>query len=973
MLETVEEIDDYISFLQAKNKPVPDDVYDRRRQLLAQQSITDEEFIFGTMKANNKFMTDEKERVVREMADRLLTEGPDATQPCLLLGKVQCGKTDTFLSVMGLCFDRGIDIAIVMTKGTTTLASQTLQRLKHDFRFFADSDRLDQKRTVIVKDILEIGRRKERIPGLSDPKYKVILVVKKEVTNLKYLNEVFKRDELARSKRILVCDDEADFASRNYYQRQGKISLLKIAQQIEEFIKLPQYCRYLQITATPYSLYLQPDGSVLLRDGDEASPWLPRYTGLVPIHNAYVGGKHYYDLSKDEDSMYSCIFQPVPEDCIDILSSQNEFYLKSNIHSENLDPLNYAIVSYFVATAVRSIQERKNNHRYRSSCLIHCEVAKDKHEGQSELICETLSSIRKAFTKDGLQDLHVFELERRAYESLMRSNELGDNQGEINVQFPDFADVEAEIFSFLKNDEVAVNVVNSANPVTAMLNDSGQLRLERSLNIFIGGNILDRGITIDNMLCFFYGRDPEKFQMDTVLQHARMYGARTKEDMACTRFFTTEKIFEILEKINSIDAVMYDYLKKNRETVRTNEFTRTMVIGYDKRVAPTARNKYTPSNTKTLRRKQLIYPIGFQTGTAGEISETVAKIDRLIESCDGCKNATADDPFFLMPYETAAQIVSLIASTWRYGAEYENEDVEFDVNEMQTALEHCASYAGGYVYCLQRLDRNMGRERVGEMSRTKTRWADAPAQGTYDITPSRAKAIDRPVLMLLRQNGSSEKGWMGTPFYWPVFMTHEEMPEGIFTINGNKKFRPAKEKIQLTTIGNYPQEHVLVLTMMKEPFLYFVHKGCGQENRDMSERNASLFLKKDDSGSFMRVEETDPDKHYDIRSFNKGIFPFEMKDIRYLHMQNSRDFTGSQCLVELDRDCPWEFSYTQHKDFDMLYDETNDWESVQDDSKADWMVHFNVVRVLESVLTEDDQKLLLEICREEDESEGEDY
>lgn len=55
------------------------------------------------------------------------------------------------------------------------------------------------------------------------------------------------------------------------------MSLLKIAEHIENFIKLPSYCRYLQITATPYSLFLQPDGTVQLREGEEASPWLPRF------------------------------------------------------------------------------------------------------------------------------------------------------------------------------------------------------------------------------------------------------------------------------------------------------------------------------------------------------------------------------------------------------------------------------------------------------------------------------------------------------------------------------------------------------------------------------------------------------------------------------------------------------------------------------------------------------------------------
>ena len=490
------------------------------------------------------------------------------------------------------------------------------------------------------------------------------------------------------SKKVLVCDDEADFASRNYYQRKGEISLMKIAEHIEHFITLPRVCRYLQITATPYSLYLQPDGSVQLRDGEEASPWLPRYTGLVPIHEKYIGGKQYYELSEDENSMYSCLFQPVEEECIDILSARNEFYLENNAHSDKLDSLNYAVVSYLFAAAVRSIQvKKKTNKKYYSSCLIHCEIAKRNHAWQEELITEIIEAIKNAFMNKANADLHILDLERDAYDSLKLSNELGNKYELIHEKFPTFGEVEAEVKRILEYNDYTINVVNSENPVSTMLNEKGQLRLEQALNFFIGGNILDRGITIDNMLCFFYGRDPKKFQMDTVLQHARMYGARDKEDMACTRFFTTEDIYDVLKTINSIDSMMYDYLKAHRDTVQTNDFV-SMVIGWDGRINASAASKYTPANTKVLKPKQRILPVGFQTGTEEEIAETIQQIDELIASCPGYADVTDEDPFFLMPYETAAEIIKLISTTWRYGAEYENVDYEFDANEMLTALDH---------------------------------------------------------------------------------------------------------------------------------------------------------------------------------------------------------------------------------------------------------------------------------------------
>ena len=470
----IEECNDYIEFLEIKGRPIPEWVLKEKERIERENAIPDTEYIFGTMAAHNPFMTDEKEKVVREMADQLMTTADNASQPCLLLGKVQCGKTDTFLSIMGMCFDRGIDIAVVMTKGTNTLTKQTIERLNKDFRFFKDDQTYNQKVIISVWDILDLYKK----GGLSDyqlndPANKFIIVVKKENTNLEYLNKLFENSELLRNKKVLVCDDEADFASRAYYQRKGELSLLKIAEHIENFIKLPHFCRYLQITATPYSLFLQPDGTVQLREGEEASPWLPRYTGLVPIHSRYIGGRQYYELSEDENSMYSCLFQPVSDLCIGILSDRNEWYLESKAHSENLDPLNYAVVSYLFAAAIRTIQVKKNaNKKYYSSCLIHCEISKKNHAWQEELISGIIEDIKQAFLNKGNADLHILDLESEAYESMRQSNELGNRYELINEIFPSFAEVEAEVKHILEYNDYTINVVNSEEPgkVATLLN-----------------------------------------------------------------------------------------------------------------------------------------------------------------------------------------------------------------------------------------------------------------------------------------------------------------------------------------------------------------------------------------------------------------------------------------------------------------------------------------------------------------------
>ena len=939
-----------------------------KARLEAVQNVNEDEYVFGTMAAHNKFMTPEKEKVVREMTDQLMMEGENATQPCLLLGKVQCGKTDTFLSIMGLCFDRGIDVAVVMTKGTNTLTKQTIERLNKDFRFFKDDGTYGQKVVIYIYDILDLYKR----GGLSDyqlndPANKFIIVCKKENTNLKDLIELFENSEVLRRKKVLICDDEADFASRAYYQSKGELSLLRIAEHIEKFVALPAFCRYMQITATPYSLYLQPDGTVQLRDGQEASPWLPRYTGLVPIHDKYIGGKQYYVDSQEGEiddegifhpaNMYGCLYQPVDQICIDILSARNEFYLESRAHSENLDSLNFAVVSYLFAAAVRSIQKKKkSNKKYYSSCLIHCEINKHKHAWQEELITEIIEDIKQAFLHKANSDLHILDLESDAYESLKLSNELGNRQGLIHEKFPTFAEVEAEVKRILEYNDYTINVVNSEEPgkVATMLNEKGQLRLEQALNFFIGGSILDRGITIDNMLCFFYGRDPKKFQMDTVLQHARMYGARDKEDMACTRFFTTPDIYDVLKTMNVFDDYLYQYLKAHRDTVQTDDFT-SMVIGYDKRISPSAQNKYTPANTKVLKPYQRTYPVGFQTIEPTENNKLTKKIEEVLQHAVEGKKAN-EDGFYLVHYNDIVEILSLIRESYTYATEYNNVGLEWDINDMVTPLEHLTYDTDGMVLVAVRGDRNLSRERENIFDK-RGRFIDAPEAGG-EIKIDKKNAIDRPVLVLLKQNGSKDLGWRGTAFYWPVLTTPQNMNAGIFTVNGNKKFRKAKKQISLETLGNYPKDEVLSLTIKKEFFFDIILDYRKEDWREIKATNANLFLEKDLMGKLILVEGTDPDKYYDLTTVNDNIFPFEVKDYKYLHLRTSMDLSGSQAIIKLKEDDPYEMVCRPFEQQDVVYTEFNEGQDVTDQSAGIWNIVYHLDEVLEKKLTSEDTELL---------------
>ena len=150
---------------------------------------------------------------------------------------------------------------------------------------------------------------------------------------------------------MIIVDDEADFASRNYQSvkldakkdgygnpivQTAEIAMARISQQIDDFRKIPDFCRYLQVTATPYCLYLQPQGELNL-NGNIVKPFKPRFTSLVPTHKSYIGGQQYFVESANADSMYSHLYHQLDQKCIDVLGHEDKRYLNNPISSSNMN------------------------------------------------------------------------------------------------------------------------------------------------------------------------------------------------------------------------------------------------------------------------------------------------------------------------------------------------------------------------------------------------------------------------------------------------------------------------------------------------------------------------------------------------------------------------------------------------------------------------------------------------------------
>jgi hypothetical protein len=73
-----------------------------------------------------------------------------------------------------------------------------------------------------------------------------------------------KKHPALREKRVLIIDDEADYASVSAQKKDGVVGVGKISGQIDRLRDMFADSNFLQVTATPSSLYLQPEGELLV-------------------------------------------------------------------------------------------------------------------------------------------------------------------------------------------------------------------------------------------------------------------------------------------------------------------------------------------------------------------------------------------------------------------------------------------------------------------------------------------------------------------------------------------------------------------------------------------------------------------------------------------------------------------------------------------------------------------------------------
>lgn len=681
--------------------------------------------------------------------------------PGLLLGKIQSGKTKSFIGLIALAFDNGFDVVIVLTKNSEALTKQTTSRLSTQFESFGDS--------IHVKDI---KATKGDIPEDS-ASAKLILVAKKQHTNLDYLHHALtgKGSHLI-GKRVLIIDDEADSASVSFgggsnKDKEGKkveAEMRKVAKKIDGLRRaISPKPSFLQVTATPYSLLLQNKGSALRHDSSTQS-LRPSFVELVPVHDDYFGGDNYFggisqDLSKPESLMH----RAVSEDEMELLGTAGSVPVESitlkgkgNLFPSLLD----AIVSFVVAGSIRRIQQvgegEKGAKLSNFAMLMHTEPGKLVHAWQAAVVRRLLGCLRDAATNPDSKDLDA--LVKEAHEDFAVSSKLE------GIVIPSFSSVLEKAKEYLRVGLPRTIVVNSDEDISELLHPTtGELKLEATLTIFVAGQYMDRGVTVPNLISFFYGRSPKTFQQDTVLQHCRMFGSRYRPEVVVTRFHTTDRILGVLRDMHQNDSILR---RRIAEHGVDGKLLQILQSGTSSGIRFCSFDKIRASRVRVVDGESKIWPRGFTLRPPEELPSYTLKVDDMLSGCGlrFDRNGKA-----LVDTEVAVQIIKNISDSFEHFAPaYEsswnkNEIIQL-VNQLSDSLAGRNPAFSGKVYLVVRADRDRPNQYAKKVAQL-----DSPDNPEEDLKPCRKLAKKAPVLLLTRQNGAVRHQWGGKPFWWPVF------------------------------------------------------------------------------------------------------------------------------------------------------------------------------------------------------------
>ncbi|MFC8731445.1 Z1 domain-containing protein [Luteimicrobium sp. NPDC057192] len=552
----------------------------------------------------------------------------------LVMGAVQSGKTASMMAVTAKALDRGVDAVVVLAGTRTALWLQTFSRLVEQLDTGPGRARrrlLVPRRSIATGEELPgpVSELYGVAPGAAsralDLGRPLLVVAMKHAVHIEQLaRSLHQRFYPLTAGRIepfhvLVIDDEADDSSIVDASLEGSPDDLSVQRKqiprrildLWEDRRQPGrtandrlYATYLAYTATPQANLLQDDGNPLapkdfvasLRTpGTEGDPEVrtPSYRVPEGVTGWYTGGEIFY---RTMDGIPLC----VPTD---------------DVADDDLVP--DALRAYLVASAVRvgrrpgilgpaTARNRVFGSKAEAqaatdvmSMLIHPASAKDVHfEVADQVVAWSIGERtdlpvgnpadeagHRWLRRDGVEQDITLHPDRwlrwlESYgEAAQFVNSAFDPPEPRRVPSSDRWD---EIRTIILDEIVpgtAVAVINSDEnaddrPEFGPWQDAQGWHAPRNLStIFVSGNVMSRGLTLDGLSTTLFTRRSNAPLADTQMQMQRWFGYRGKILDLCRVLTTSDQISLFAQYDQNDEALRRDILEAMRTGDRTPDFT----------------------------------------------------------------------------------------------------------------------------------------------------------------------------------------------------------------------------------------------------------------------------------------------------------------------------------------------------------------------------------------------------------------
>lgn len=483
-------------------------------------------------------------------ASLLQEKDSSKTNNVLLVGKVQSGKTSNLEALVGLALDNGFNLIVMYGGYDNTLLKQTVKRFRKTMDSPKDADEDDDLWDSSTPNIFTTDNKDElcinkltadTIRSFLDEGVPVFIITIKDARRIRGVNEIL--DNLRGYPiRSLVIDDEGDQASlNNVKDKESDASATYAAiRTMKEVLDDPLY---FSVTATPQA-------NIFL---NSLSALRPSSVHLLHPAKGYCGADFFH--LEDHGIIYT-----VPDEMDDA-------------RDENRSPesLQFAVRHFIMASAI--LKSRQNSRkRMHTHMVIHAFREVDTHSLIYQWVSSYIENIKDVIEEsmmEGTDDARILFLD--VYDKCFSDDTRQD------VPFDDCL---LKLMSDVLND-TGIALHNGRDRGTR------ETIKFKSHQIYIGAQLLERGITFDQLLTTYFTRWPKSDgNMDTNLQRARWFGYRSKySDLI--RLFTTETIADEF----SFLAEMEDDLWRQFGEVEAGELPidEIVILAEDSKQKPTRR------------------------------------------------------------------------------------------------------------------------------------------------------------------------------------------------------------------------------------------------------------------------------------------------------------------------------------------------------------------------------------------------